>query len=179
MQPVQGWEYNVEKYREAITKEEQCKVPVKSDWGLYSSGIGHFPTNKNMSLEQMRKEYHEYCPKSKSNNIVFCPEKTIKRKQDKKVQWINDYFKNLEKKSKKKKTKKKSKGKRSKKKKTKGGNKKTKRRNKKTKRGKKKTKRKLKKTKTKVKKTKRKLKKTKRELKKTKRGKKKTKKGKK
>ena len=92
-QPVQGWEYNAEKYREAITKEELCKVPVNSDWGLYPLGIGGFPTNKKMSLEQMRKEYHEYCPKSKSHNIVSCPEKIIKRKNDIRVQWINDYFK--------------------------------------------------------------------------------------
>ena len=54
----------------------------------------------------MKKEYHEYCPKSKSNNIVFCPEKIIKRKKDKEVQRINDYFKNLVKKSKEKTTKK-------------------------------------------------------------------------
>ena len=98
LQPIQGWEYNVEKYREAIIKEEQCKVPVESDWALYPLGIGHFPTNKKMSLEQMRKEYHEYCPKSKSNNIVFCPDQIIKRKKDKKLQWINDFFKNIEKK---------------------------------------------------------------------------------
>ena len=44
----------------------------------------------------MRKEYHEYCPKSKSNNFVFCPEQIIKRKKDKKLKWINDYFKNFE-----------------------------------------------------------------------------------
>ena len=50
--------------------------------------------------EKMRKEYHEYCPKSKSSNIVFCPEKIIKRRKDEKVQWINDYFKNLAKESK-------------------------------------------------------------------------------
>ena len=95
-QPVQGWEYNAEKYREAIIKEELCKVPVESDWGLYPLGIGGFPTNKKMSLEQMRKEYHEYCPKSKSNNIVYCPDQIIKRKKDKKLKWINDYFKNFE-----------------------------------------------------------------------------------
>ena len=89
LQPIQGWEYNVEKYREAIIKEEQCKVPVESDWGLY-------PSSNKMTLEQMRKEYHEYCPKSKSNNFVFCPEQIIKRKKDKKLKWINDYFKNFE-----------------------------------------------------------------------------------
>ena len=87
-----------------MTKEEQCKVPLDSNWG---------PNQDQMSIEKMRKEYHEYCPKSKSNNIVFCPPKIIKRKKDKKVQWVNDHFKNIGKKNKKKKgrgkTKKKSK----------------------------------------------------------------------
>ena len=74
-----------------MTKEEQCKVPLDSNWG---------PNQDQMSIEKMRKEYHEYCPKSKSNNIVFCPKNIIKREKDKKVQWINDYFKNIGKKKK-------------------------------------------------------------------------------
>ena len=45
-------------------------------------------------MEKMKKEYHEYCLKSTSNNIIFCPEEIIKRNKDKKVKWINDYFKN-------------------------------------------------------------------------------------
>ena len=49
----------------------------------------------------MKKEYHKYCPKSKSNNFVFCPKSIIKKKKDVRVQWINDYFKNFGKKSKK------------------------------------------------------------------------------
>ena len=109
--------YHTKKYREAITKEEQCKVKVESDWALYPLGIGQFSTNKNMSLEQMRKEYHEYCPKSKSNNIIFCPKQIIKRKKDIRIKWINDYFKNLGKRSRKKKTKKRGKKRRSRKKK--------------------------------------------------------------
>ena len=42
-----------------------------------------------------------YCSKSnsKSNNIVFCPQQIIKRKNDKRVQWqndhLNDYIKSL------------------------------------------------------------------------------------
>ena len=80
MQPVQGWEYHTEKYMEAMTKEEQCKVDLLSMW------------EPKEPVEKMRKEYHEYCPKSKSNNIIFCPKKIIKRKNDKKVQWINDDF---------------------------------------------------------------------------------------
>ena len=71
-----------------MTKKELCNVDLIP-----------IPT------EKMRKEYHEYCPKSKSSNIVFCPEKIIKRRKDEKVQWINDYFKNLAKESKKVKTK--------------------------------------------------------------------------
>ena len=84
MQPTQGWYYNTEKFREAMNKKEQCKVPLNSNWGLKKD---------QMTLEKMRKEYHEYCPKSKSHNIVSCPEKIIKRKNDIRVQWINDYFK--------------------------------------------------------------------------------------
>ena len=95
----------------------------------------------------MKKEYHEYCPKSKSNNIVFCPEKIIKRKKDKKVQLINDYFRNLGRKSKKKKNTKKGKKRTKKNKKTKRKKRKIKRKNKKIERKKKKTKRKRKKTK--------------------------------
>ena len=75
--------YNSKQYREAKTKEEQCKVHL-DDW-------------KNRT-EKMMKEYDEYCPKSKSNNIIFCPKKIIKtldKGKEKKVQWINDYFKSL------------------------------------------------------------------------------------
>ena len=73
-----------------MTKAEQCKVDLVPNWGK---------TFDKPQLEKMRKEYHEYCPKSKSSNIVFCPEKIIKRRKDEKVQWINDYFKNLAKES--------------------------------------------------------------------------------
>ena len=142
--------YSTKKYREATTKKDQCKVPLKPDWGS---------NQDQMTLEKLRKEYHEYCPKSKSSNIVFCPEKIIKRKKDKKIQLINDYFKNLGRKSKKKKN-------------TKKGKERTKK-NKKTKRKKRKIKRKKKKIERKKKKIKRKKKKTKRKRKKTKRKKKK------
>ena len=67
-----------------MTKEQQCKVALEG-WGEYQA---------------RRKEYQEHCPKSKSNNIVFCPKKIIRREKDKKVQWINEYFKNFIKKSK-------------------------------------------------------------------------------
>ena len=140
MQPVHGWFYGVKKFREAISKEEQCKVPLMPDWGLN-------PTYDKLPIEKMRKEYHEYCPKSKSSNIVFCPEKIIKRKKDKKVQLINDYFKNLGRKCKKKKNTKKGKERTKKNKKTKRKKRKIKRKNKKIERKKKKTKRKRKKTK--------------------------------
>ena len=87
MQPIQGWAYHTEKYMEAMTKEEQCKVDLLSGW------------EAKEPVEKMRKEYHEYCPKSKSNNIVFCPQQIIKRKNDKRVQWqndhLNDYIKSL------------------------------------------------------------------------------------
>ena len=126
MQPSQGWLYSTKKHREVTTQEEQCKVDLESDWGSTPSftwvdareGVAQpeTPIYDKLSIEEMRKEYHEYCPKSKSNNIVFCPEKIIKRKKDKRVQWINDYFKNLVKKRRKKKTKKKGKERRNKKK---------------------------------------------------------------
>ena len=90
LQAEQGWHYNTEKYREAITNEVQCKVPLEDGWGK----------KPFHDKEKMRKEYHEYCPKSKLNSIVFCPKKIIKRKKDKKIQWINDYFKNFGKKRK-------------------------------------------------------------------------------
>ena len=67
----------MKKFREAISKEEQCKVPLMPDWGLN-------PTYDKLPIEKMRKEYHEYCPKSKSNNIVFCPEKTSTGKRRRK-----------------------------------------------------------------------------------------------
>ena len=76
----------------AMTKAEQCKVELVSDWGK---------TYDKPQWEKMRKEYHEYCPKSnsKSNNIVFCPQQIVKRKNDKRVQWqndhLNDYIKSL------------------------------------------------------------------------------------
>ena len=96
MQPIQGWDYHTQQYRDAITKQEQCKAKLISIWGPN-------PTYDKMPLEKMKKEYHEYCPKSKSNNIIFCPKSIIKKKKDVKVQWINDYFKSFRKKSKKKK----------------------------------------------------------------------------
>ena len=76
--------YSSKKYRDAITKEEQCKVPIDL-WEEY---------------HERRREYDKYCPKSKSNNIILCPQKIINRKKDEKAQWINDYFKNIGKKSK-------------------------------------------------------------------------------
>ena len=95
--------YESKKYREAITKEDQCKVH------LY--GWENHP--------KPRKEYQEYCPKSKSNNIISCPKKIINREKKEGIQWINDYFKNFGKRSKKEKTKKKRKERRNKKKKIK------------------------------------------------------------
>ena len=96
------------KYRDAISKEELCKI------GSFST---YFKLAKKGIKKRMRKMAHEfskYCPKSKSNNLIFCPKDIIKKKNDVKVQWINDYFKNFGKKNKNKK-----KGKKNKKKKKK------------------------------------------------------------
>ena len=41
----------------------------------------------------MKTDYAEYCPKSKSNNIIFCPKDIFKRKKYPKIQWLNDWFK--------------------------------------------------------------------------------------
>ena len=125
---MSGWSYNAKKHREAVSKEEQCKADIHID----------MPTNDNLEKKKIKeyhekkmKEYREYCPKSKSNNFIFCPQHIIKRKKDKRLkmrlQLNNDYFNNLVKKSKKKKTEKKTekKGKVKKKKKTKRKLKKT------------------------------------------------------
>ena len=41
----------------------------------------------------MRKEYHNYCPKSKSNNIIYCPKNIIKKRdKDMKLKKLNDLF---------------------------------------------------------------------------------------
>ena len=98
MQPIQGWYYHTKQYRDVTTKKEQCKVGLISIWGQN-------PAYEKLPLDKMKKEYHEYCPKSKSNNLVFCPKSIIKKKKDVRVQWINDYFKNFGKNSKKKKKK--------------------------------------------------------------------------
>ena len=93
----------------------------------------------------MKTDYAEYCPKSKSNNIIFCPDDIIKRKNDTKIQWLNDWFKDaiagkikFGKSSKSKKSSKSSKKKKKKKrKKKKYGKKKSKKRKKRKKRKKK------------------------------------------
>ena len=94
LQVLHGWYYHTKKYRVAMTKAEQCKVDLVPNWGK---------TFDKPQLEKMRKEYHEYCPKSNtnSNNIVCCPQEIIKRKNDIGVNWMNDYFKKLVMKSKK------------------------------------------------------------------------------
>ena len=97
------------RYRDAMTKEEQCNIELKSQW---KNGN---PTYEKLPIEEMEKEYHDYCPKSKSNNIIFCPTKIIKKRNKVKVQWINDWFKNFRKKKKKSTKKKKTKKKKKKK----------------------------------------------------------------
>merc|ERR1712179_371285 len=89
------------KFRDAMSKKEQCKVNLHSDWGEKDPNPKYEKWIKN--IKEHEKEYHKYCPKSKSNNYIFCPKSIIKKTNDEKVQWINDYFKNFTKKSKKKK----------------------------------------------------------------------------
>ena len=68
-----------------------------------SGGWEENPKYAKLDFEGMEKEYHKYCPKSKSSSFIFCPKNIIKKKKDVTVQWLNDYFKNIRKKSKKKK----------------------------------------------------------------------------
>ena len=93
--------YREKQYREAATTVEQCKVPLDG-------------CNSGCEKEKIMKEYHEYCQKSKSNNIIICPQKIIRRHRYlshqpniSQVQWtndqLNDYLTNLGEKSKSKK----------------------------------------------------------------------------
>ena len=94
--------YRSNKYRDAMTKTEQCKVPKDG--------------KINKKYEQwLTKEYNEYCLKSKSANIIMCPQKIINQPSNILLKLVNNYFTNLGKKSKK--TKKKGKERRNKKKK--------------------------------------------------------------
>ena len=100
--------YRTNKYREAMTKTEQCKVPKDGKTSRYE--------------EWLTKEYNEYCLKSKSANIIMCPQKIINQPSNI-LQGVKKYLTNLGKKSKK--TKKKGKEKRNKKKKKSKKSKKT------------------------------------------------------
>ena len=94
--------YRSNKYRDAMTKTEQCKVPKDG--------------KIKMKYEQwLTKEYNEYCLKSKSANIIMCPQKIINQPSNILLKLVNNYFTNLGKKSKK--TEKKGKERRNKKKK--------------------------------------------------------------
>ena len=64
-------------------------------------------SKSDAELEKMRTKYQNYCPKSKSNNIISCPKDIIKKTNNQKVKWLNEYFKKISKESKKKKNKKK------------------------------------------------------------------------
>ena len=114
-----GGTYRSKKYREAMTKEQQCKVPRD---GLNWHQLAPWWFKEKMTqdglaswfTEKMSKEYNEYCLKSKSNNIIMCPQKIINQPSNI-LQGVKKYLTNLGKKSKK--TKKKGKEKRNKKKK--------------------------------------------------------------
>ena len=80
--------YRSNKYRDAMTKTEQCKVPKD---GKITSKYEQWLT----------KEYNEYCLKSKSANIIMCPQKIINQPSNIHLKLVNNYFTNLGKKSKK------------------------------------------------------------------------------
>ena len=67
---------------------------------------------QSAEMEEMRTEYHKYCPKSKSNNIIYCPKEIIKKnmariaeKEGMKLRNLNKRFKRISKKRKSKKKK--------------------------------------------------------------------------
>ena len=93
---------------------------------------------QSAEMEEMRTEYHKYCPKSKSNNIIYCPKEIIKKKIKKdinkgmKLKKLNKRFERISDKKRKGKKKKETKRKTQKKeKKTKKGRKQKRRENKK------------------------------------------------
>ena len=93
---------------------------------------------QSAEMEEMRTEYHKYCPKSKSNNIIYCPKEIIKKKIKKdinkgmKLKKLNKHFERISDKKRKGKKKKETKRKTQKKeKKTKKGRKQKRRENKK------------------------------------------------
>ena len=94
------------------SKEEQCEIEL--EW---------FNPKHNQTKSEIEEieDYHKYCPKSRSSNIISCPKKIIKKRKNMsiKLKWLNDYFKKIAKKSKKTKKFKVRKDKRKKKKKTK------------------------------------------------------------
>ena len=89
--------YDNEKIREVASKEEQCEIELDNPMGKSLT---------KSEIKELRSKYYKYCPKSKSNNIIFCPTAIIKKKNDPKLEWLNDYFKKIRKKSKKRKKKK-------------------------------------------------------------------------
>ena len=56
---------------------------------------------QSAEMEEMRTEYHKYCPKSKSNNIIHCPKEIIKKKIKKdinkgmKLKKLNKHFERI------------------------------------------------------------------------------------
>ena len=84
--------YDNEKIREVASKEEQCEIELDNPMGKSLT---------KSEIKELRSKYYKYCPKSKSNNIIFCPTAIIKKKNDPKLEWLNDYFKKIRKKSKK------------------------------------------------------------------------------
>ena len=56
---------------------------------------------QSAEIKEMRTEYHKYCPKSKSNNIIYCPKEIIKKKIKKdinkgmKLKKLNKHFERI------------------------------------------------------------------------------------
>ena len=87
-----------------------CKIPLIGDWdqaiNYDKTANGKIKTNakgekQSAEMEQMKTEYHKYCPKSKSNNIIYCPKEIIKKKIKKdinkgmKLKKLNKHFERI------------------------------------------------------------------------------------
>ena len=102
LQERHGWYYDHtrlhgNKYRDAVSQKEQCKIKLTGHWNN---------TKTEAEIEEMRKEYHNYCPKSKSNNIIYCPKNIIKKRdKNMKLKRLNDLFNKISTQKRKRKTK--------------------------------------------------------------------------
>jgi len=86
-----GRKYPTKKYRDVISKKEQCKLGEWNDKVIEESFSYE-------DYEGRNEEFREYCPKSKSNNLIFCPKSLFKQAPGpvkSMIQQRNDNFKKI------------------------------------------------------------------------------------